>query len=496
MVLFEAGGVSIFGIQLYAICILIGIIIAVVAGIKEGKKLGLWTDFVLYGVLICVPLAIIGARLWYVLFNLSQFSSFGEVLGFSNGHFVGLSGLAIQGGVIAALIGIFFYSKKTKVSLYKIFDITAPGFFIGQIFGRWGNFFNNELYGPIVKNVDAFKIIFPSFITDNMYINGAYHHPTFLYESSLNLIGLIIMLVLRRKSKKLQSGDLMGIYLVWYGMVRIFTETLRIHGDPNDPLMLGPIPVSILVSVLFIIIGLIFLILKHLGKGIKKGEPYYLILEEVKKNKVNTILFDLDGTLLDTKELIDRSFIYTFSHFYPEMTLTSDMLDSFFGPTLYDTFSRFTDDDEKIKEMIEYYREFNKEHHDEYVKPFESVRETLRVLHKKGYQLGVVSSKNTDMVEYGLTHTKIRDYIDVLVCGDDVSKPKPSAEGILKAEHAFSHVTNTIYVGDAPTDIMAGKNANVKTAAVMYTRFFDEIDKLEPDYYLSKLEDLFKILGE
>lgn len=496
MSLFESGGATIFGIQVYAICILVGIIIAVIAGIKEGKKLGLWTDFVVYGVLLCVPLAIIGARLWYVLFNLDSFSSFPEVLGFKGGTFVGLSGLAIQGGIIFALIGIIVYTYVTKVSLYKVLDITAPGFFIGQICGRWGNFFNNELYGPEVKNTGLFQTILPEFITENMYIDHAYRHPTFLYEGILNFIGLVIMLILRRKSKKLRSGDLMGIYLVWYGLVRIFTETLRMQGDPNDPLMLGPIPVSILVSVIFIVVGILYLVLKRVLSKIPSGKYYYEILDEVNANKTNTLIFDLDGTLLDTRKLIDNSFIHTFKKFFPDKKLTDEDLDSFFGPPLKTTFERFEKDPSRVLEMIKYYQEFNKAYHTEYVRPFDGVKETLKNLHNKGYIIACVSSKYSDMVKFGFEDTKLLPYIDLIVAGDNVSEPKPSPEGILKAINSFRYVKNPIYIGDNVSDIKAGKAANIKTCAVMYSKFFDEVSKEEPNYYLEKFDDLPKLLGE
>ena len=167
--------------------ILIGVLFATYFGIKEGKKLGIASDSIYLGLVIILPLSILGARLWYVLFNLDKISTFGEFIGFdSNGDFKGLEGLAIQGGVIAALISIFFYCKKKGLSLYSILDIVAPGFLMGQISGRWGNFTNHELYGPIVAHPDFLDSI--PILGDNMYIDGAWRHPVFLYESALNSI--------------------------------------------------------------------------------------------------------------------------------------------------------------------------------------------------------------------------------------------------------------------------------------------------------------------
>ncbi len=486
----EVNPIAFLGIRWYAICILAGILLAVYAGLKEGKKLGIYSDFIYYGVLICVPLSIIGARLWYVLFNLSDFDSLSSVFGLDGG---GLSGLAIQGGVIAAIIFVIIYSKKKDVSLYKVFDILAPGFLIGQILGRWGNFFNQELYGPIVENTDLFQKILPSFITENMYIGGNFRHPVFLYESLLNLIGLIVIIVVRRKSKKIQSGDMLGFYLVWYGIVRIFTESLRANSGASEVLMLGSIKVSILISVLFIVGGVAFLILKRFF-GAQKN--YQEIILEVESGRFETILFDLDGTLLDTKNLIDRSFVYTFEHFFPEHMLTDEEMDSFFGPTLHESFSKYSDDEEKIQEMISYYREFNIEHHDQLVKPFPYAKDIVKILHKKGYKLGVVSSKKNDVILKGLDLAGITEYFGVIIGANDTKNPKPDPEGIKLAISKLESTGNVLFVGDNPSDIMAGKNAEVFTCAVRYSNRLDEVIELDPDFLITNLNGILKVLNE
>ncbi len=495
---------SIFGIRLYAICILIGIILAYLAGVKEGKKLGINKNFIFYGVVITVPCAILGARLWYVLFNLKDFDSFGEVCGFRNGKFEGLSGLAIHGGLLASLIVIPFYCKKNNVSLYKVLDIVAPGFLIGQICGRYGNFFNHELYGPVIQHPTAFQEFYPSWLTDNMFIGGAYHHPTFLYESCLNLLGLIFILILRRKSKKLQSGDIIFIYLIWYGIVRFITETLRMGGDANDPLMLGPIHVSRALSIIGIITGITMLILKHNVQKFKTVS-YASIIEAVEKERIDTVIFDLDGTLLNTKSLIDHSFIYTFQHYFPDKEITQEDLDSFFGPTLEETFSRYTKDTKLINEMIEYYRAYNKEHHDEFVKAFPGAKSLLRSLHYKGYKVCVVSSKVKNMVEYGLEHNGMLKYVDFII-GEGQIKPKPDPEGIIIAMNHFAFAKNAIYVGDNPSDIYAGLNANkyyqdnkidksCKSCGVSYSLKYDKIKDIEGAYMISELEQLLDVIN-
>lgn len=493
-VAFNLGGLE---IHWYALWIMMGVVVAVIMGVREGKKLGIYSDFVYTGVLITLPLAIIGARLWYVLFNLDDFNSLGDVLGLNGGW----AGLAIQGGVIVAILTVYLYCRKTKVSLYKTFDILAPGFLIGQIFGRWGNFCNHELYGPVVHNENLFQALLPRFISDNMYIKGGdllsglkagYYQPMFLYESLLNLVGLIGLLVARRKFKKLESGDMLGFYLIWYGIVRTITESFRFEGEV---LMLGPIRVSILISVIFILLGVLFLVGKRMFGSRKL---YSEILSEVAENKIDTVIFDLDGTLLNTKRLIFQSFIHVFEKYYPDHELTDEELDSFFGPTLYQTFSRYTTDEAKIQEMIAYYREFNKEMHDQIVEAFPNVKEVLHYLAKHNYKLAVVSSKKNDLVNHGLEFTKIKEFFPLVIGADDVKKHKPDPEGLLLAKAKLVG-KNCLYVGDSVSDIVAGKNAGMKTCAVIYRTDNTRAEALletEPDFIIETMPQLLKRLGE
>lgn len=489
MVLFEAG-LGIFGIKLYAICILLGILVAVYMGLKEGKKLGIYSDFIYYGVIICVPSAIIGARLWYILFNLDQSWSFSKIIGLDGG----LAGLAIQGGIIVTIIFIIIWCNAKNVSLYRTLDMVAPCLLAAQAIGRWGNFFNKELYGPIVENTKLFEILLPRFITDNMYISGAYRHPTFLYEGVLNLIGLAIMLISRRKFKKLESGDLMGGYLIWYGIVRIITETLRSKSGANEVLMIGNIKVSILISIIFIVVGVSFIIIKRF-KGPRT--LYCDVLEEVNKNRIDTVIFDLDGTLLDTQPLVNKSFVYTFQHFYPELTLTDEDLDSFFGPTLYETFSKYAKSEDEIKEMMAYYKEYNVSiTNKENMKPYDGCISMLKILKRKGYKIGIVSSKRKEIIKLGLVLYDMEKYFDVILGAEEVSKPKPNPEGILKAIELLKPKSNVLYVGDNPTDIEAGISAGVRTCDVMYSNKFEECEKLNPTYCIKDLLSLLQILGE
>jgi phosphatidylglycerol:prolipoprotein diacylglycerol transferase len=257
-----------FAIQAYSFFIVVGIIVALTLGLREMPRIGMEKDDLMDGFLWIVPLAILGARLWYVVFEWSNFvygnlfESLLRIIGFQNGQleFVnsaggrnfGLEGLAIHGAFVTAVILAYFYTKKRKLDLFKLLDVVAVGFIIAQAFGRWGNFFNQEAHGGLVGGMsdgvanltvkEQYEFLrntlhIPNFIVNNMYMTSGqfiddvgFHHPTFFYESTLNVLGFSIMLILRR-IKKIHFGEIFAFYLIWYGGVRIFIETMR-----TDPL--------------------------------------------------------------------------------------------------------------------------------------------------------------------------------------------------------------------------------------------------------------------
>ena len=171
-------------------------------------------------------------------------------------------GLAIHGGIIAGVIYLIYSTKKNNLNTLLITDICVPGLLIGQALGRWGNFFNREAHGPITTLEYLQNLHLPKFIINGMNIDGNYYIPTFFYESLWCLIGLIIVLLIRRVLK-IKKGNITGFYLIWYGIGRFLIEQLR-----TDSLMLNTLKQAQIISIIMIIIGIIILIYS------RKGEEY------------------------------------------------------------------------------------------------------------------------------------------------------------------------------------------------------------------------------
>ena len=233
----------------YSIFIFIGMLVACFMIYKETKKRGIDEDFLVNLTFNTIIIGIIGARLYYVLFNLSYYlDNPVEIFQIWNG------GLAIHGGIIAGLLFIIYYCKKHEVNLWKMLDIIVVGLIIAQAIGRWGNFFNSEAYGPITTAAHLKSLGIPQFIIDGMYILGEYRQPTFFYESVWCLFGFLAMLIIRQY-KYLKIGQLTSFYLIWYGIIRFMIEAMR-----TDSLMLGPLKMAQLVSLGFIVSGIIIFI--------------------------------------------------------------------------------------------------------------------------------------------------------------------------------------------------------------------------------------------
>ena len=211
--------------------------------------------------------------------------------------------------------------------------------------------------------------------------------------------------------------------------------------------------------------------------------------------KINTVLFDLDGTLINTNELIISSFLHTLNKYYPDQYKREDIL-PFIGPSLHETFRSM--DEGKVDEMIQCYRQFNHDHHDELVEEYETVYETVQELKKQGYKIGIVTTKARQTVEMGLKLSKLKEFFDVVVTIDDVEHVKPHPEPIQKALKLLdAKPEETLMVGDNHHDIVGGQNAGTKTAAVAWMiKGREYLESYKPDYVLDKMSDLLSILSE
>ena len=246
-VFFSIGPITVYW---YSILIMISVLIGYYFSLRESEKNGLQKKFISDLVFYLVIVAILGARIYYVIFNFDVFRDrLLDILKIWEG------GLAIYGAIIFSIIFIIYYSKKKDKNSLLVLDTLTPYLILGQAIGRWGNFFNSEAHGSSTSLEYLQKLHLPKFIIKGMYINGNYYIPTFLYESIWCCIGFIILLFIRKKDKYDHPGILLFTYFIWYGIGRFLIEGLR-----TDSLYFFSLRVSQVVSIILILIGLIGII--------------------------------------------------------------------------------------------------------------------------------------------------------------------------------------------------------------------------------------------
>lgn len=239
---------SVFGLSIrwYGILIATGMLIAIIISNYTSKFKDINYDELLNMILISLPLGIIGARAYYVIFSFSNYVN--DPISMFD---IRQGGLAIHGGVIVGLISALIYCRYKKLNFFKYADVAAPSIIIAQAIGRWGNFFNQEAHGGIASY--SFIKHFPLFIQHGMYINGSYYQPTFLYESIWDLCVFFILFTILKKSK--HTGITIFSYLGLYSIGRFFIEGMR-----TDSLMIGPLRMAQIISLLGFIVWIIYLI--------------------------------------------------------------------------------------------------------------------------------------------------------------------------------------------------------------------------------------------
>lgn len=238
----------VFGMDIrwYGIIIACGVLAAFGLTYITAKKKKLNFDIIIDGFLWSFPLAIVGARAYYVAFEFQNYHSIWDMINIRQG------GIAIHGGLIAGLLTAYIFTRIKKINFFEYIDVVMPGIILAQAIGRWGNFMNQEAHGGAVT--EEFISKFPQFIQQGMLIKGTYYHPTFLYESIWNLLVCAILIYILYK-KKQQHGIVIGSYMILYSVGRFFIEGLR-----TDSLMFFGLRIAQIVSLVGIIAGIVVII--------------------------------------------------------------------------------------------------------------------------------------------------------------------------------------------------------------------------------------------
>lgn len=290
-VLFKIPGTD-FSIYWYGFLIALGILLAMIYGFKRMKSFGIDPDRATDSIIGGLVGAILGARLYYVLFNSDMtMSSFFD---FRSG------GLAIYGGIIGALIVGGIIAKLRKLKLTALLDVAAPCFLIGQAVGRWGNFFNQEAFGTntdLPWGMMSYRTM--SFIADNDNLGGTMSvyapvHPCFLYESLWCILGFVLLHIYSKHRKF--DGEVFLMYIGWYGLGRFFIESIR-----TDSLYIGNIKVSQLVAALCVAAAIVLIILFR-GIFKRRGDYQFFYQTEISKQHL-AVANDNAEIRKDKKEL-------------------------------------------------------------------------------------------------------------------------------------------------------------------------------------------------
>lgn len=230
-------------IRWYGVLIGLGILSAIALVNFNCKRKKIDFDNFLDMFLIALPIGVLGARLYYVIFEFSYYKNhLNEIINIRQG------GLAIHGGLILGIITAFIYAKIKKLDFWLYADVAAPSIILAQAIGRWGNFFNGEAHGDIVTY--GFISKFPSFIQKGMHIDGVYYNPTFLYESLWDVTICCMLLYILYKSSEKTKGIVIASYMILYSIGRFFIEGLR-----TDSLQLIGLRIAQIVSLASIIVG-------------------------------------------------------------------------------------------------------------------------------------------------------------------------------------------------------------------------------------------------
>lgn len=242
-----------FEVHWYGIIIAIGVILALILSVTEGKRLGIKEDYFYDYLLWAIPIAIICARLYYVVFQWPYYAQHpGEIIAIWDG------GIAIYGAIIGGFLTLYFFCRIRHLSMWTMMDVIAPTLIMAQGIGRWGNFMNQEAFGRVTTRAALLAQHIPEWVVNQMYIGGHYRVPTFLYESIWDLTGFVLLIILRHRRHLFRQGEVFLAYVMWYATGRFVIEGMR-----TDSLMLGTIRISQLLSLVFLIAALVILVVRR-----------------------------------------------------------------------------------------------------------------------------------------------------------------------------------------------------------------------------------------
>ncbi|EDO0846288.1 prolipoprotein diacylglyceryl transferase [Listeria monocytogenes] len=253
----QIGSIS---VKWYGVIIASAVVIALLLALSEANKRKMDKEIIVDLLIWAIPISIISARIYYVIFEWDFYkNNLGEIVKIWHG------GIAIYGALIGAVLTAIIFSRIKKISFWQLADVVAPSLIIAQAIGRWGNFMNQEAHGAETTHSFLESLHLPDFIINQMYIDGAYYQPTFLYESLWNVLGFIVLLIIRRT--KIRRGELFLGYVIWYSFGRFFIEGMR-----TDSLMWGDFRVSQVLSLLLIVLSIGIIIYRRM----KMNPPYYM----------------------------------------------------------------------------------------------------------------------------------------------------------------------------------------------------------------------------
>ncbi|MFP7242541.1 prolipoprotein diacylglyceryl transferase [Pediococcus pentosaceus] len=258
---FNLGGIQ---VHWYGIIIASAVVLATILAVQEAKRRRIDPDSIYDLILWALPVAIITARMYYVIFEWGYYQNHvDEIVRVWDG------GIAIYGSLIGAGIVVYLFCRANWIPVWLMLDIIAPVLIMAQGIGRWGNFMNQEAFGRITSLAFLQSLHLPHFIIQQMLIDGAYRQPTFLYESLWDILGFIVLMSLRHKKHLFKQGEVFLSYVIWYAFGRFFVEGMR-----TDSLMLLGIRVSQWLSVILFIGAIGILVFRR--KSMRERLPDYL----------------------------------------------------------------------------------------------------------------------------------------------------------------------------------------------------------------------------